>query len=123
MPGPGERHGGDCGAHVRGHGRQRFAVPEELAGQALIVELFPASAQVGPVPAWRATVRVRFLLKTPRPAQAGKDVTVVAGGRSTLELAARPPLQAPAGFQPLVEVRVTPPAGDAAIRRATLEHP
>ena len=42
---------------------------------------------------------------------------------STLELAATPPLQAPAGFQPLVEVRVTPPAGDAAIRRATLEHP
>ena len=103
--------------------RQRFAVPEELAGQALTVELFPASAQVGPVPAWRATVRVRFLLKTPRPAQAGKDVTVVAGGRSTLELAATPPLQAPAGFQPLVEVRVTPPGGDAAILRATLEHP
>ena len=104
-------------------GRQKFAVPEGLAGQALTVELFPASAQAGPVPPWRATVRVRFLLKEPRVAQVGKDVTVVAGGRTTLELPVPPVFPSPAGFQPLMEVRVTPPAGEAAILRAPLEHP
>jgi len=104
-------------------GRQRFDVPEGLAGRPLTVELFPASAQVGPAPSWQATVRVRFLLKEPRAAQVGKDATVVAGGRTTLELLAPPALQAPAGFQPLVEVRVTPSAGEAAILRAPLEHP
>src|SRR5437867_2912135 len=82
-------------------GRQKFAVPEGLAGQVLTVELFPASAQAGPVPPWRATVRVRFLLKEPRVAQAGKDVTVVAGGRTTLELPVTPVFQTLAGFQPL----------------------
>ena len=104
-------------------GRQKFAVPEGLAGQVLTVELFPASAQAGPVPPWRATVRVRFLLKEPRVAQAGKDVTVVAGGRTTLELPVPPVFQTLAGFQPLMEVRVTPSAGEAAILRAPLEHP
>jgi len=68
-------------------------------------------------------VRVRFLLKEPRLAQSGLDATVVAGGRTTLELLAPPALQTPTGFQPLVEVRVTPPAGEAAILRTPLEHP
>ncbi len=104
--------------------RHHFDVPAGLKRHPLTVELFPAFARVTGIRPWRATARVRFLLKDPRlVSDASRDVTVVAGGRAALPIGKLPEPVLPAlpeGFAPLVELRVHAPAGTEAIRRVVL---
>src|SRR5437870_12561881 len=65
-------------------GRQAFAVPTALQGHPLTVELYPGFARDRGVHAWRATLRVRFLLSEQRPLGDGRDITVLPGGRAPL---------------------------------------
>jgi hypothetical protein len=99
-------------------GRHTITVPQTLRGHPITVELFPAFARDNGAHPWRATVRVRFLLEEPRPVGDGTDVSVVAGGRSTVPLGKSPDLAVPEGFAPLVELRVqgTDGAGPDAVR-------
>ena len=87
-------------------GRQTFAVPASLRGQRLTIELYPGFAREAGMPGWRATVRVRFLLREPRALGDGGDLMVVPGGRASLSLPRVRDLALPEGFTPLVEVRV-----------------
>ena len=102
-------------------GRQAFAVPAGLQGHPLTVELYPGFARDRGVHAWRAKLRVRFLLSDPRPIGDGQAITVLPGGRAPLP-AQRPPQRTlPEGFAPLVEVQVRSSAGAAdAIRRVVV---
>jgi len=99
-------------------GRQAFAVPTSLRGRPLTVELYPGFARDKGIHAWRAKLRVRFLLSEPRSLGNGRDITVLPGGRAPLP--AQPPreLALPEGFAPLVELRVHGSVGapDAARR-------
>jgi len=92
-------------------GRQTFAVPASLRGQRLTIELYPGFAREAGMPGWRATVRVRFLLREPRALGDGGDLMVVPGGRASLSLPRVRDLALPEGFTPLVEVRVRPSGG------------
>lgn len=94
-------------------GRQGFDVPDSPAGRerALTVELFPCYALPARARAWRATVRVRFLLPAARPFGDERDVAVVAGGRARLPAGAAPALELPEGFRPLVEARARAATG------------
>src|SRR5207244_10409176 len=65
-------------------GRQAFAVPAVLQGHPLTVELYPGFARDKGLHPWRATVRVRFLLREPRPLGDGRGITVLPGGRASL---------------------------------------
>jgi len=96
-------------------GRQRIAVKPGMAGQPWTVELYPAFARAGVSQSWRATVRVRFLLSTPRPAGGASDLSVVSGGRAVLALPGPPLLAVPEGFEPLLEVTATPAGGGFAV--------
>ncbi|OLC72816.1 MAG: hypothetical protein AUH78_15170 [Gemmatimonadetes bacterium 13_1_40CM_4_69_8] len=104
-------------------GRQRIAVKKGMAGQPWTVELFPAFARAGVSQAWRATVRVRFLLEVAHPTGAVSDLSVVAGGRAVLPLPAAPVLALPDGFQPLFEVTTTPVGGGSAAVAAVRHEP
>jgi tripeptidyl-peptidase II len=95
-------------------GRHGFDVPGDLKDRPVTIELFPAFARERGGQPWRATVRVRFLLKEPRPAGDGRDVTVVGGGRVAVPLGKPPALTLPVGAGPLVELRVRPTAAPAA---------
>jgi hypothetical protein len=105
-------------------GRQAFAVPAAVRGHPLTVELYPGFASDRGGPAWRATVRVRFLMNEPRPLGDGRDLTVLAGGRAPLPLPQVRDLPLPEGFVPFVELRVRPSGSGSAIpdavRRTTL---
>jgi hypothetical protein len=100
-------------------GRHGFDVPAALRGRPLTVELYPGFARDDGVRPWRATVRLRFLLREPRPAGASGDLSVPPGGRAPVPAAKAPPLALPDGFAPLVELRVHDPARDVvdAVRR------
>jgi subtilisin family serine protease len=103
-------------------GRQHISVKKEMAGQSWTIELFPAFARAGASPAWHATIQVRFLLEAPRPLGTPSDVSVVAGGRAVVPVAAPPPpsaLTLPERFLPLLEVTAVPTTGGgpAAVRR------
>ncbi|PYO99104.1 MAG: hypothetical protein DMD60_02470 [Gemmatimonadetes bacterium] len=102
-------------------GRQAFAVPAALQGHPLTVELYPGFARDRGVHAWRAKLRVRFLLGEPRPISGGRDITVLPGGRAPLPAQRPPELTLPEGFAPLVEVKVRSSAGAPdAIRRVVV---
>ena len=92
-------------------GRHGFSVPVALQGHSLTVELFPAFARVEGAHPWRATVRVRFLLREGQPFGSGSNVSVVPGGRAALNWGRVPELALPEGFAPLVELRVRAPGG------------
>src|SRR5213076_1323076 len=79
-------------------GRQTFAVPASLRGQRLTIELYPGFAREAGMPGWRATVRVRFLLREPRALGDGGDLMVVPGGRASLSLPRVRDLALPEGF-------------------------
>ena len=97
-------------------GRQRIAMKGGMAGQLWTIELFPAFARAVSQP-WHATVRVRFLLHPSRPAGGSSDLSVVAGGRTVVRLAAPPQsgLAVPQGFERLLEVTATPVGGGLAV--------
>src|SRR5207247_2577402 len=61
-------------------GRHSFEIPPARRDRPITVELFPAFARDGGAHAWRARVRVRFLLRDARPLGDGSDGSVVAGG-------------------------------------------
>src|SRR5881397_1484717 len=92
-------------------GRQAFAVPAVLQGHPLTVELYPGFARDKGVHAWRAKLRVRFLLSDPRPIGDGQDITVLPGGRAPLPAQRPRDLALPEGFAPLVEVSVRASVG------------
>ena len=99
-------------------GRQAFAVPAALQGHPLTVELYPGFARDKGVHPWRAMVRVRFLLREPRPLGDGRDITVLPGGRAPLPTQRTRDLNLPEGFAPLIELKVRASGGgpDAARR-------
>jgi hypothetical protein len=102
-------------------GRQAFAIPAALPGHPLTVELYPGFARDRGVHAWRAKLRVRFLLSNPRPTGDGRDITVLPGGRAPLPAQRPPELTLPDGFAPLVEVKVRSLAGAPdAVRRVVV---
>ncbi|MGH7547855.1 MAG: S8 family serine peptidase [Gemmatimonadales bacterium] len=103
-------------------GRHGFSVPAGLQGHPLTIELFPAFARAQGAHPWRATVRVRFLLREGQPFGGGSDVSVVAGGRAGLTVGRVPEVVLPEGFAPLVELRVQAPVGLAAdaVRRVVV---
>ncbi len=104
-------------------GRHSFAVPPSLRGHPLTIELFPAFARDNGARPWPADVTVRFLLVDPRPLGDGTDFRVVAGGRSSVALGKAPDdVALPAGFAPLVELRLHSAGGAApdAVRRVPL---
>src|SRR3989442_1069989 len=92
-------------------GRQAFAVPPALLGHPLTVELYPGFARDKGVHPWRATVRVRFLLREPRQLGDGREITVLPGGRAPLPAQRPRDLALPEGFPPLVEVSVRASVG------------
>src|SRR5947208_5554561 len=94
-------------------GRPAFAVPAALQGHPLTVELYPGFARDRGVHPWRATVRVRFLLREPRPLGDGRDITVLPGGRASLSTQRTRELPLPEGFAPLVELKVPSSSGSA----------
>lgn len=98
-------------------GRLGFAVPEKLAGQPLTVEFYPAFAKLPGHP-WRGSARIRFLGKE-RVLGDGRDLSVVAGGRTAVAVPApsASALELPAGFGALIETRVTTASGATAVRR------
>ncbi len=102
-------------------GRLSFNLPEKLAGRPLTVEFYPAFAKLPGHP-WRGTARIRFLGRDKALAD-GKDVSVVAGGRAAVTVpgAAAASIELPEGFGALVETRVTPATGAAAVRRSAVE--
>jgi tripeptidyl-peptidase II len=107
------------GAMTYAFGRHGFDVPAGLVGHPMTVELFPAFARDNGARPWRATVRIRFLLREGRSEGKGTDVLLVAGGRAVVPLGKPPALALPDGFAPLVELRVhdaTGAVGDA-VRR------
>ncbi len=110
------------GAMNYAFGRQTFGVPGTLKGGPLTVELFPAFARDGGAHPWRATVRVRFLLRAGDPFGDRSTVTVLPGGRAPLPLGKTPDLPLPDGCAPLVELRVRPPGtgGADAVRRVAV---
>ena len=95
-------------------GRQAFAVAPALRGHPLTIELYPGFARDRGVHAWRAKVRVRFLLSEPRPLGDGRDITVLPGGHAPLPAQRVRELALPDGFAPLVELRVRSSVGSAA---------
>ncbi|HEY6808186.1 MAG TPA: hypothetical protein VI160_05295, partial [Gemmatimonadales bacterium] len=100
-------------------GRLAFDVPAALRGTPLTVELFPALASRADATPWRATVRVRYLLPTPRPLDGAKAVNVVAGARQAVPVVPAPGAPAADGFQTLLEARFTPASGPSAVIRVT----
>lgn len=92
-------------------GRQTFDVPKALAGQPVMVELFPAFARGDSSPPWQASVRIRFFTDSLDPIGAAHPITVVAGGRGVLAPVSVPEMSLPNGFSPLVEWRLTPVSG------------
>ncbi|HEY6223774.1 MAG TPA: S8 family serine peptidase, partial [Gemmatimonadales bacterium] len=56
-------------------GRAAFDVPRGLAGHSALIELFPAFARPDSVPAWQASVRVRFFGDSLEPIGAPQSVT------------------------------------------------
>jgi tripeptidyl-peptidase-2 len=98
-------------------GRHSFEIPGSLVDRSVTIELFPAFARDGGARPWRATVRVRFLLRVPRHLGDSPNVAVVAGGRALLPQARTPELVLPEGFAPLVELRVRPATGAEAVRQ------
>ena len=98
-------------------GRHGFDIPPTLRERPVTVELFPAFARDGGARPWRATVRVRFLLREGRSFGDGSDVSVVPGGRTALPAPRPPQLTLPDGFAPLVELRAHSAVGADAVRR------
>ena len=98
-------------------GRHGFDITSALRDRPLTVELFPAFARDGGARPWRATVRVRFLLREGRPFGDGSDVSVVPGGRAAMPSPRPPQLALPDGFAPLVELRLHSGVGADAVRR------
>lgn len=99
-------------------GRQSLTLSGSMRRHPLMIELAPAFARNDGAHAWRATVRVRFLLDRAQPAARAPEVSVVPGGRTALSL---PPLPLPAaaeGFAPLAELwlRPTTAIGPDAVR-------
>ena len=107
------------GAMNYAFGRHGFDVAASLKGRPLTVELFPAFARENGARPWRATARIRFLLREPRAAVEGTDLTVVPGGRAALRFGKTMELAVPEGFARLIELRLHAPTGEAvdAIRR------
>jgi subtilisin family serine protease len=85
-------------------GRVEVPISESLAGQPLVIELFPAYAWTDRTPSWRATLAVRFLLEMPESLGGGgrDEMTIVPGGRVRVPLPAAQ-LPVPGGFVPLIE--------------------
>jgi tripeptidyl-peptidase II len=106
-------------------GRHSFEVSPALRNTPLTIELFPAFARDGGAHPWRATVRVRFLLREQQPFGGSKDATAVAGGRATAPLGRPPSRTLPPGFAPLIEVRAQTAGGGGAdaVRRVALAPP
>jgi subtilisin family serine protease len=100
-------------------GRLAFAVPPELRGRNATLELFPAYASPDEHAPWTARVAVRFLARDPAPAGPGANVTVVAGGRSRVPLAAGGggALELPSGYRPVLEATARAGQGSAAVWR------
>ena len=96
-------------------GRHGFDVPADLRDRPVTIELFPAFARERGGRPWRATVRVRFFLREPRPAGDGRDVLVVGGGRVVVPLGKPPALALPVGASPFLEWRVRPTAPPGAL--------
>jgi len=96
-------------------GRMSLALSDSLRGVPLTVELYPAYARL-PAHPWHGEARVRFL-GPDEPVSDGGVLSVVAGGRTVLKLPNAPALNAPPGFGPLLETRVTTPTGSVAARR------
>ena len=104
-------------------GRHSLAIAPSLRGHSLTIELFPAFARENGARPWPADVTVRFLLADPRPLGDGMDFRVVAGGRSGVALGKAPDdVALPAGFSPLVELRLHSASGAVpdAVRRVAL---
>ena len=99
-------------------GRLSVAVPENLKGTPITIELYPAFAKL-PGHSWQGTALVRFL-GPDEPIAGGGELSVVAGGRTVVRLPTPPPLEQPEGFAALVETRVTSRAGTVAARRTTV---
>src|SRR5438093_1182788 len=104
-------------------GRQAFAVPATLRGRPLTIELYPGFARDKGIHAWRATLRVRFLLSEPRSLGNGRDLTVLPGGRAPLPAQTTRELALPEGFAPLVELRVHGSVGAADATRRVVVNP
>jgi hypothetical protein len=108
-------------------GRLSFALPDQLAGQRLIVECYPAFAKLPGHP-WSGSARIRFLGKE-KALESGRDLLVVAGGRAAVAVPIPSPamLELPQGFGALIETRVTAATGGgggggaAAVRRTAVE--
>ena len=101
-------------------GRQSFEVPAEVAGSPAVIELFPALALLDHPQPWQATVRVRFLLDSASATGPRRPVTVVPGGRSSVEAADVAPPSLPDGFRPLLDARMTVPGSSDAERRVVV---
>src|SRR5207253_5238172 len=104
-------------------GRQAFALPASLRGRPLTIELYPGFARDQGIHAWRATLRVRFLLSEPRSLGNGRDITVLPGGRAPLPAQPTRELALPEGFAPLVELRVHGSVGAPDATRRVVVHP
>jgi len=104
-------------------GRQAFDLPAGAAGAPALIELFPALALLDHPQSWQATVRVRFLLDSASATGARRPISVVAGGRSSVEMGGVTPPVLPDGFRPLLDARVTVPGSSDAERRVVLPGP
>ena len=104
-------------------GRQAFALPASLRGRPLTIELYPGFARDKGIHAWRATLRVRFLLSEPRSLGNGRDITVLPGGRAPLPAQPTRELALPEGFAPLVELRVHGSVGAPDATRRVVVNP
>ncbi len=95
------------------------SLPPGNAGRLALLELLPAFTRATSAGAWRARLRVEFLLDPERPFGKDEDVSVVAGGRVALRVPEGPALPLGEGFHPLIEVRVRPANTDEpdAVRR------
>jgi hypothetical protein len=101
-------------------GRQAFDLPAGAAGAPAIIELFPALALLDHPDPWQATVRVRFLLDSAGATGPRRPISVVAGGRSSVDAGDVTPPTLPEGFHPLLDARVSVPGASDAERRVVM---
>jgi subtilisin family serine protease len=105
-------------------GRLVFVVPPELAGRALLLELFLAYALPAEGDPWQARVAVRFLAPAAAGASGpGASVNVVAGGRVRVPAADPAGFDLPAGYRPLLEATALGAEGSPAVHRGAGDAP